>query len=160
MLIVSLLSVQLNMKKSAFTDFCQQQSYWLDDYVMYREIRHLNHTTAWFQWPEALRDRQPDAIEKIRDDREEALDIRRFGQFLFFQQWHALKEYANERGVQLFGDMPIFVAHDSADVWANPELFTLDGEGQAEKVAGVPPDYFSETGQRWGNPLYRWEKTR
>ncbi len=145
-------------ERAAFTDFCQQQSYWLDDYVMYREIRHLNHTTAWFQWPEALRDRHPDAIQKIRDDRDEALDIRRFGQFLFFQQWHALKEYANERGVQLFGDMPIFVAHDSADVWANPELFTLDDEGQAEKVAGVPPDYFSETGQRWGNPLYRWEK--
>jgi len=145
-------------EKSAFTDFCQQQSYWLDDYVMYREIRHLNHTTAWFQWPEALRDRHPDAITKIQQDREEALNIRRFGQFLFFKQWGALKEYANERGVQLFGDMPIFVAHDSADVWANPELFTLDGEGQAEKVAGVPPDYFSETGQRWGNPLYRWEK--
>jgi len=145
-------------ERSAFTEFCQQQSYWLDDYVMYREIRHLNHTTAWFQWPEELRDRQPDAIQKVRDERAEALDIRRFGQFLFFQQWHALKDYANERGVLLFGDMPIFVAHDSADVWANPELFTLDNKGQAEKVAGVPPDYFSETGQRWGNPLYRWEK--
>jgi len=145
-------------EKSAFTDFCQQQNYWLDDYVMYREIRHLNHTTAWFQWPEELRDRHSSAIQKIRKDREEALNIRRFGQFLFFQQWHALKDYANERGVSLFGDMPIFVAHDSADVWANPELFTLDAEGQAEKVAGVPPDYFSETGQRWGNPLYRWDK--
>jgi len=145
-------------EKSEFSQFCQQQDYWLEDYVMYREIRHLNHTTAWFQWPEALRDRQPKALKKIRAEREEALDIRRFGQFLFFQQWHALKEYANERGVQLFGDMPIFVAHDSADVWANPELFTLDKHGQAEKVAGVPPDYFSETGQRWGNPLYRWDK--
>ncbi|NOQ94155.1 MAG: 4-alpha-glucanotransferase [Methylophaga sp.] len=145
-------------EKSEFTHFCQQQAYWLDDYVMYREIRHLNHTTAWFHWPEALRDKDPEAIQKIRDDRAEAIDIRRFGQFLFFQQWHALKEYANERGVLLFGDMPIFVAHDSADVWANPELFTLDKEGEAEKVAGVPPDYFSETGQRWGNPLYRWDK--
>lgn len=147
-----------DFEKSAFTDFCQQQAYWLDDYVMYREIRHLNHTTAWFQWPEALRDKHPDALEKIQNDREEALNIRRFGQFLFFKQWHALKDYANERGVSLFGDMPIFVAHDSADVWANPELFTLDKQGQAEKVAGVPPDYFSETGQRWGNPLYRWDK--
>ncbi|NOQ82333.1 MAG: 4-alpha-glucanotransferase [Methylophaga sp.] len=145
-------------EKAEFTTFCQQQNYWLDDYVMYREIRHLNHTTAWFQWPDDLRDKDPDAIQKIRDERGEALDIRRFGQFLFFQQWHALKNYANERGVQLFGDMPIFVAHDSADVWANPELFTLDKAGEAEKVAGVPPDYFSETGQRWGNPLYRWEK--
>jgi len=141
-----------------FTDFCQKNNYWLDDYVLYREIRHLNHTTAWFQWPDELRDRDPAAIQKIRDEREEALDIRRFGQFLFYQQWHTLRNYAHERGVQLFGDMPIFVAHDSADVWANPELFTLDKEGNAEKVAGVPPDYFSETGQRWGNPLYRWEK--
>jgi len=147
-----------DFEKSEFTEFCQQQAYWLDDYVMYREIRHLNHTTAWFQWPEELRDKHPEAIQKIQDEREEALDIRRFGQFLFFKQWHALKEYANERGVLLFGDMPIFVAHDSADVWANPELFTLDSKGKAEKVAGVPPDYFSETGQRWGNPLYRWDK--
>jgi len=147
-----------DFEKSEFNEFCQQQAYWLDDYVMYREIRHLNHTTAWFQWPEELRDKHPEAIQKIQKEREEALDIRRFGQFLFFKQWHALKEYANERGVLLFGDMPIFVAHDSADVWANPELFTLDSKGQAEKVAGVPPDYFSETGQRWGNPLYRWDK--
>jgi len=147
-----------DFEKSEFNEFCQQQAYWLDDYVMYREIRHLNHTTAWFQWPEELRDKHPEAIQKIQKEREEALDIRRFGQFLFFKQWHELKEYANERGVLLFGDMPIFVAHDSADVWANPELFTLDSKGQAEKVAGVPPDYFSETGQRWGNPLYRWDK--
>ncbi len=145
-------------EKAEFTDFCKQQNYWLDDYVLYREIRHLNHTTAWFQWPKDLRDRKSEAIQKIRDERDEALDIRRFGQFLFFQQWQELKDYANERGVMLFGDMPIFVAHDSADVWANPELFTLDKDGQPEKVAGVPPDYFSETGQRWGNPLYRWEK--
>jgi len=141
-----------------FSDFCQQQSYWLEDYVLYREIRHQNHTTAWFQWPEELRDREVDALQKVRIERKEALDIRRFGQFLFFQQWQALKDYANERGVSLFGDMPIFVAHDSADVWANPELFTLGKSGEAEMVAGVPPDYFSETGQRWGNPLYRWDK--
>ncbi len=147
-----------SFEKAAFTDFCQQQSYWLEDYVLFREIRHLHHTTAWFQWPDELRDRHPDALKKIHDEREESLNIRRFAQFLFFEQWHALKEYANERGVMLFGDMPIFVAHDSADVWANPELFTLDHEGRPEKVAGVPPDYFSETGQRWGNPIYRWQK--
>lgn len=145
-------------EKDEFKAFCEQQGYWLDDYVMYREIRHLNHTTAWFEWPEELRDRHDDAINNIQEQREEALDIRRFGQFLFFQQWHALKSYANDRGILLFGDMPIFVAHDSADVWANPELFTLDDKGQATQVAGVPPDYFSETGQRWGNPLYCWEK--
>ena len=145
-------------EKTAFSNFCQQQAYWLEDYVLYREIRHLHHTTAWFQWPEELRDREVDALQKIRIERKEALDIRRFGQFLFFQQWQALKDYANERGILLFGDMPIFVAHDSADVWANPELFSLDKLGEVQMVAGVPPDYFSETGQRWGNPLYRWNK--
>lgn len=145
-------------EKAAFTDFCQNQHYWLDDYVIFSEIRHLNHTTAWFHWSEDLRDRDRRALQKIRDERAESLDIRRFAQFLFFQQWHALQQYANERGVLLFGDMPIFVAHDSADVWANPKLFTLDKKGIATKVAGVPPDYFSETGQRWGNPLYRWQQ--
>lgn len=145
-------------QKAEFSDFCKSESYWLEDYVLFREIRHLNHTTAWFDWPEALRDRNPKAIKIIKKDRAEALDIRRFGQFLFFKQWLELKAYANQKGVLLFGDMPIFVAHDSADVWANPELFTLDKFGHAEKVAGVPPDYFSATGQRWGNPLYRWEE--
>lgn len=145
-------------EKAEFKTFCDQQHYWLDDYVMYREIRHLNHTIPWYEWPEELRDRDEIALNKIREEREEALNIRRFGQFLFFQQWLNLKKYANERGISLFGDMPIFVAHDSADVWANPELFTLDEHGLATRVAGVPPDYFSETGQRWGNPLYCWEK--
>jgi 4-alpha-glucanotransferase len=147
-----------SFEKSEFTEFCQKNDYWLEDFVLYCEIRHLEHTTAWFYWPEELRDRHPQAIAKIRQEREESLNIRRFSQFLFFQQWYALKDYANERGVLLFGDMPIFVAHDSADVWANPELFTLDKTGMPEKVAGVPPDYFSETGQRWGNPLYRWHE--
>jgi 4-alpha-glucanotransferase len=118
----------------------------------------LQQQTAWFQWPEALRDRNEMALQKVCTDREDALNIRRFEQFIFAKQWQNLKSYANERGVLLFGDMPIFVAHDSVDVWANPELFTLDSQGQPEKVAGVPPDYFSETGQRWGNPLYRWEE--
>ena len=144
--------------KQKFNFFIESQQYWLDDYVLFCEIRLLQHQAAWFQWPDSLRDRNTSALNKVRIDREEALNIRRFEQFMFFQQWHALKSYANERGVMLFGDMPIFVAHDSADVWANPELFTLDGEGQPEKVAGVPPDYFSATGQRWGNPLYRWEE--
>lgn len=147
-----------NEERQRFESFCQQQHYWLDDYVLFCEIRHLHHDAAWFHWPEALRDRDPDSLNKIRNDRAEALNIRRFEQFQFFQQWHALKRYANEHNVMLFGDMPIFVAHDSADVWASPQLFTLDDNGQSEKVAGVPPDYFSETGQRWGNPLYRWQQ--
>jgi len=145
-------------EKHAFKEFQTQQQYWLEDYVLFCEIRHLHHATAWYHWPDELRDRETSAIEKIRDERQEALAIRRFEQFQFFQQWHALKHYANERNVMLFGDMPIFVAHDSVDVWAAPELFNLDNVGQPVTVAGVPPDYFSETGQRWGNPLYRWQK--
>lgn len=143
--------------KQLFSDFCQQHAYWLDDYVLFCEIRHLNFTNAWFDWPEELRDREVDALARIRRDRQQALDIRCFEQFIFFQQWRSLKRYANEHGVLLFGDMPIFVAHDSADVWANQGLFTLDNTGHATRVAGVPPDYFSATGQRWGNPLYEWE---
>lgn len=144
--------------KQNFAGFCEDQVYWLDDYVLFREIRQLQHSTAWFDWPAALRDRQPEALAEIRRQRLESLQIRRFEQFMFHSQWQALKIYANQRNVQLFGDMPIFVAHDSADVWANPQLFTLDKTGQPEKVAGVPPDYFSVTGQRWGNPLYRWQQ--
>lgn len=142
----------------AFNQFCAQQADWLEDYVLFREIRHLHQSTAWYHWPAPLRSRDKDALDNIRRHREEALAIRRFQQFLAFEQWRDLKHYANERGVLLFGDMPIFVAHDSADVWANTSLFTLNQYGQPEKVAGVPPDYFSETGQRWGNPLYAWQR--
>ncbi len=142
--------------RQAFTTFCEQNGYWLDDYVMFRELRHLNQSRAWFDWPAALRDREPEALEKVATERHDALNIRRFEQFIFYQQWHQLRLYANKKGVKLFGDMPIFVAHDSADVWAEPDLFTLDDSGQPTRVAGVPPDYFSATGQRWGNPLYDW----
>jgi 4-alpha-glucanotransferase len=143
-------------EKQAFSTFCEQHEYWLDDYVLFRELRHLNQSRAWFDWAAELRDRVPAALDKVRVERRDALTIRRFEQFMFFRQWHQLRDYANKRGVKLFGDMPIFVAHDSADVWAEPNLFTLDDVGQPTKVAGVPPDYFSETGQRWGNPLYNW----
>lgn len=147
-----------NEDKQEFSGFITSQQYWLQDYVLFCEIRLLQQQTAWFQWPAVLRDRNEMALQKVCAEREDALNIRRFEQFIFAQQWQQLKNYANERGVLLFGDMPIFVAHDSVDVWANPELFTLDSEGRPEKVAGVPPDYFSETGQRWGNPLYRWDE--
>jgi 4-alpha-glucanotransferase len=149
-------AVASEQEKAEFDTFCQQQMNWLDDYVLFCEIRELQFNKAWFNWPEALRTREQTALETIRIEHKEALIIRKFEQFLFFQQWQALKEYANNKGVLLFGDMPIFLAHDSADVWADSDLFTLDENGQSTKVAGVPPDYFSETGQRWGNPLYHW----
>lgn len=141
-----------------YDEFKKQQAYWLDDYVLFCELRHLNHQKAWFDWPEPLRHREQSALADIAEQRRESLDIRRFEQFMLFNQWHGIKRYANDKQVLLFGDMPIFVAHDSADVWAAPELFKLDEQGQPTVVAGVPPDYFSETGQRWGNPLYDWQR--
>jgi len=144
------------VEQQAYQTFCEQQA-WLEDYVLYREIRSLHHARAWYDWPTEFRDRDEAALSSLYEQRAESLAIRRFEQFLFFQQWQSLKSYANQHDVKLFGDMPIFVAHDSADVWAAPELFTLDEAGQAIKVTGVPPDYFSTTGQRWGNPLYDWQ---
>ena len=146
------------MQKQTFSTFCQQQAYWLADYVLFCQIRESYQYSAWFDWPELLRDRDVATLEAFKSRHQQALRIKCFEQFQFFEQWQSLKQYANSKGVLLFGDMPIFVAHDSADVWANKLLFTLDSSGQATKVAGVPPDYFSETGQRWGNPLYDWAK--
>lgn len=145
-------------QKQAFNDFCQQQAAWLEDYALFCQIRESNQGKAWFDWPALLRDRDSESLDEFRSLHQAALAAKCFEQFLFFTQWQALKDYANTKGVLLFGDMPIFVAHDSADVWANADLFMMDSLGQATKVAGVPPDYFSETGQRWGNPLYDWSK--
>jgi 4-alpha-glucanotransferase len=141
------------------TDFIREQGFWLEDYVLFRALQEENRA-CWWEWSQPLRDRQPQALEEARLRLGERLDYLRFEQFLFFRQWNELKIYANERGIKLFGDMPIFVAHDSAEVWANRELFDLDRKGMPRKVAGVPPDYFSETGQRWGNPVYNWERMK
>jgi 4-alpha-glucanotransferase len=142
--------------REAFSDFIERQAYWLEDYALFNAI-HDEYEQAWWDWPEPLRDRTEDGLTKARGRLADRISCCRFEQYLFFRQWQELKEYANERGVQLFGDVPIFVAHDSAEVWARPHLFELDELGHPTLVAGVPPDYFSETGQRWGNPLYRWD---
>lgn len=138
--------------------FITENTSWLDNYTLFRALREENNLQCWWEWPAPIRDRDPAALEKAKRRLGLSLDYIRFEQFLFFQQWMMLKRYANERGIRLFGDMPIFVAHDSAEVWANRDMFELDPEGHPLVVAGVPPDYFSETGQRWGNPLYRWDK--
>ena len=145
-------------QKQGFDTFCQQQAYWLEDYILFCQIRESYQSKVWFDWPELLRDRDAEMLAAFKAGHQQALTKKCFEQFQFFEQWQSLKQYANSKGVLLFGDMPIFVAHDSADVWANKDLFTIDALGQAIKVAGVPPDYFSETGQRWGNPLYDWRK--
>ena len=143
--------------RADYERFCGQHAYWLADFALYCALRRDSGGHPWWEWKESLRDRKQKALDKARERLADEVEQVRFEQYLFFRQWMALKHYANERGVQLFGDLPIFVAHDSADVWAQRKYFFLDERGQPEVIAGVPPDYFSETGQRWGNPLYRWE---
>lgn len=142
--------------KKRLNEFCQQQQSWLDDYALFMAIKHKHYGKSWTQWPDTLRARDKKAIKLAT--RELTHDIARieFEQFVFFTQWHEIREYARQRGVLMFGDMPIFVAHDSADVWAHRNNFMLDATGKPVFVAGVPPDAFSDTGQRWGNPLYAW----
>ncbi len=143
--------------RHAYDVFLAARRHWLDDYVLFQAL-HNELREPWWEWPEGLRVREPQALAEARARLARKLDFLNFEQFLFFRQWHALKAYANGRGIRLFGDMPIFVAHDSAEVWARQELFYLDAKGIPTVVAGVPPDYFSATGQRWGNPLYRWDR--
>ncbi len=145
-------------EKRELDDFAATHADWLDDFSLYTALRRELNELAWPQWPKALRDRQPLALEQARMRLGEVIDSIRFQQYIFFQQWHQLRSYARQHGVLLFGDMPIFVAHDSAEVWAHREYFTVDEQGNPQTIAGVPPDYFSATGQLWGNPLYRWER--
>jgi 4-alpha-glucanotransferase len=142
--------------RDSYQKFCKAQAYWLDDYALFMALRYDQNGRAWTQWPSGLRDRDPTELDKARKRLSETMEQVRFEQYVFYTQWHELKAYAHDHGVYMFGDMPIFVAHDSADVWSHREYFALDKNGECEVVAGVPPDYFSETGQRWGNPLYRW----
>ena len=142
--------------RAALSLFKEEQQLWLDDYLLFQAL-HDELQSGWWEWPDALRHREPEAMEAASARLTNKIDYLCFEQFLFFQQWMALKQYANKREVLLFGDMPIFVAHDSAEVWSQQSMFLLDVEGQPTVVAGVPPDCFSELGQRWGNPLYCWD---
>lgn len=144
-------------RREALRAYCHEQAFWLDDYALFVAIRGHFAGQSWQQWPAPLRRRDPAALAEWRVRLATAITAEHYRQFAFSAQWADLKSYANQRGVRLFGDLPIFVALDSADVWANQGLFRLDTEGHPTVVAGVPPDYFSSTGQRWGNPLYRWD---
>lgn len=145
------------LDRQALASFEAENAYWLDNYVLFRALRE-EQRSAWWNWPRALRHRDPNALERAKLRLEDELAYIRYEQFLFFSQWQVLRGHANAVGVKLFGDMPIFVAHDSAEVWACPQDFDLREDGSLRVVAGVPPDYFSATGQRWGNPLYRWDQ--
>ncbi|MEJ5377331.1 MAG: 4-alpha-glucanotransferase [bacterium] len=137
--------------------FCQREKDWLEDYVLFICLKAAQGGRAWVSWPQELKWREPGALEKARGELAPDLERERILQFFFFRQWEDLREHCGRKGIRLIGDVPIYVNHDSADVWASPELFYLDEDGNPEVVAGVPPDYFSTTGQRWGNPIYRWD---
>jgi 4-alpha-glucanotransferase len=147
-------------QKAAFKAFCQTHTSWLNEFALFAALKDSHDGKPWWQWPLGQALRQPAELEAARQGLDEAIQAQMFRQWLFFEQWDRLRRYANERGIRVMGDIPIFVAHDSADTWANQALFYLDETGNTTVIAGVPPDYFSPTGQRWGNPLYRWEVMR
>jgi 4-alpha-glucanotransferase len=139
-----------------YDHFCAKNISWLPDYALFMALKEANGGGAWGGWPEPLRKRDDEALAEAGQRHADAVERFSFYQFVFFRQWMSLRDHAHHRGLHIIGDAPIFVAYDSADVWAHPELFYLDESGQPTVVAGVPPDYFSPTGQLWGNPLYRW----
>lgn len=143
---------------SEFERFCEEEKEWVEEYALFRAIKSEFGEQSWIEWDESLIRREPAALERYRILLSDELAMQRFFQFQFFQQWSRLKEYCSELGLTIMGDIPLFVAHDSVDVWANQEFFLLDEKGNPTSVAGVPPDYFSATGQLWGNPVYRWDR--
>ncbi|HZP22570.1 MAG TPA: 4-alpha-glucanotransferase [Terriglobales bacterium] len=143
--------------RARYEEFCRQNSAWLDDYVMFSVLREHLGEQPWNTWPPDFSRRDPEAVKKLHTQLRPELDHERFLQFAFFEQWSALRAYCSERGIRIIGDVSIFVSYDSSDVWTYPGLFRLKEDLTPEVVAGVPPDAFSETGQRWGNPLYEWE---
>ena len=145
-------------ERPAFDRFCQEQRDWLEDYALFMALKDKFDGAAWLEWPEGERLREPKALARARDALAGEMDFWKAVQYLFFRQWTALKGYANGLGVSIIGDLPIYVALDSADVWANPDQFQLDKDGLPTEVAGCPPDAFTADGQLWGNPLFRWEK--
>jgi 4-alpha-glucanotransferase len=148
----------LERKEPEYETFLAENAHWLPDYALFMALKDAGGGTPWWQWPEELRSREPHALARIGEELREETDFWRGVQYLFFRQWQKLKEYVNGRGIGLIGDLPIYVALDSADVWAGPELFQLDRELVPTEVAGCPPDAFAVDGQLWGNPLFDWER--
>ena len=143
--------------RAAFDSFCRNNSNWLDDYALFMACKQAHTDAAWVHWDAGIRQRNSAALSEWQNKLSFETQVHKFGQFEFFRQWEKLKAHCTRLGISIMGDIPIYVAHDSADVWAHPELFRLDEQGTPRAVAGVPPDYFSATGQLWGNPLYRWD---
>jgi 4-alpha-glucanotransferase len=137
--------------------FCSQNGTWLDDFALFSAIKSSLGGISWSRWTEAIKDRRSDELQKMKDPLHDEIVLQKFLQYIFFKQWNSLRGYCNRKGIQIIGDVPIYVNHDSADVWTRPDIFKLDAEKNPTTVAGVPPDYFSKTGQLWGNPIYRWD---
>jgi len=146
--------------RGEFLDFCREADSWLEDYALFRALKDKHGGVAWTDWEPQFAHRDPASLAAARESHSDRVVAEKFYQFLFFRQWAALKSYCRERNIRIIGDAPIFVACDSADVWTHPELFKLDSNKHPIVVAGVPPDYFSKTGQLWGNPIYDWEAMR
>jgi 4-alpha-glucanotransferase len=141
-----------------FNGFCEEHKEWLDDFSLFIACKDAHNGVVWSEWDKGLVHRDENVMKEWSEKLSDDILYHKFVQFVFFRQWKELKDYVNQKGIKIIGDMPIFIAYDSADLWANKELFTVDENGKLTSVAGVPPDYFSETGQLWGNPLYKWDE--
>lgn len=147
------------IQQKAFAVFCDSKAYWLNNYALFMALKDAHNSHSWYTWEPELAKRKPEALDRAQSQLTKEIFYYKFIQYEFFREWSELKKYANKNGIEIIGDIPIYVAHDSADVWANPDIFALDEEtGEAALMAGVPPDYFSATGQLWGNPVYNWEE--
>jgi 4-alpha-glucanotransferase len=146
-----------SMNTFEFNKFCVNNSYWLEDFSLFVVLKKLYEGKSWSDWPEEIRKRRPEAIEQLVGSLQEPLEREKFFQFVLYQQWNELHETCRENDVRVFGDVALYVNYDSADVWSQPEIFKLDDDLRSVVVAGVPPDYFSETGQKWGNPVFDWD---
>ncbi len=145
------------IKDKEFEKFCSENAYWLDDYSLFISLKKYFKMVDWSRWQGGLRDRSDDSIKEWKKQFDEMISEEKFCQYLFFSQWHLLRNYCESKNIQIIGDIPIYVNYDSSDIWANPGMFNLDKEKKPAFVAGVPPDYFSATGQLWGHPVYNWD---
>lgn len=143
-----------------FEEFIEENEHWLYDYAVFMTLKEHHGGRAWHEWEEAYKFRRENELNSFTSEHQDEIIFWEFAQYMFFKQWEALRSYANEKGIEIIGDLPIYVAYDSADVWASPDMFELDENLSPINVAGCPPDYFSPTGQLWGNPLYNWDKMK
>ena len=147
-------------KTDEFEGFCQENEDWLEDFTLFKSLKSRFSGKAWSEWPSQIRDRDENALKKLREDLSPEMQKEKFLQFIFYRQWFSFKEYCHQKGIRIFGDMAIYMEHDSVDVWKNPHLFKLDKNRNPAFVSGVPPDYFSKTGQLWGHPVYNWQAVK